>query len=114
MLPSKHRAQIFLADRGKGKTTRLIEWVKQGERTNYYPGWSRIILVPAFHDAQRLRHGHNVYGLDYHQVFTVSEFRDGKFPSPGVEIGVDNIDLILHSYLGGAVTVGTMTGEHWT
>jgi hypothetical protein len=109
----------YISNRQEGKTQDLIDWVKQGVRTSHYPGWSRIIVVPDMEQAQRLRGGDpktNKYGLEYHQVFYVSEWLHayGTLDDPIVEIGVDNVDMILARLLNnpaGRVVRATATGK---
>jgi hypothetical protein len=108
--------KIFVTPRKAGKTHRLIEWVKQGSKTSQYPGWTRIILVHSLREAERLRGSHSPYGLDYRQVFSVEEYRNkARFGHQPIEIGVDNIEIILSSFLGGydQLKVGTLNGENW-
>ena len=110
----------YIADRGHGKTTDLITWVKLGNVTTSYPGWSRIILEPTQQMADQLRGGsakNNKYGLDYHQVFYWDEWVQARGRMlDKVEIGLDNADIILnmifHSHgVHGQITRVTATGD---
>lgn len=103
--------KVIVRPRQAGKTTELVEWVKQGEATNSYPFWTRIILCPTVDMAQRLRHGVNEYGLDYTQVFSFGEWqraRKGRLP---VEVAIDNLDLIIADALGHPAALATVTEE---
>lgn len=109
--------RLFISGRQEGKTTRLIDWVKQGRKTQSYPGWDRIMLVPAMADADHIRRANNPHGLDYRQVFCLAEYKAGKFGRLPVEIGIDNVDLVLAALLDtryDRVEVATMTAEPWT
>lgn len=108
----------YIADRGRGKTSDLITWVKLGTPTAQYPFWTRIILEPTMQMANQLRGGEpatNKYGLDYHQVYHLGEwqraYRGRTFRK--VEIGVDNVDIFLQLFLGveGKITRATATGD---
>ena len=37
---------VYAAGRQAGKTTMALDWVKQGVRTDGYPGWTRVLVVP--------------------------------------------------------------------
>jgi hypothetical protein len=104
--------KFLVGPRASGKTTKLIEWVKEGVRTDSYPGWSRIILTHTMKEAQRLR-TYKEYGLDYRQVFFVEEWRGARQGSSPVEVGFDNIDYIIRDIVGPFNTAGliTATGE---
>lgn len=100
--------KVIVRPRRAGKTHELLEWVKQGERTDSYPGWSRIILTHTLDEAQRLRTREDMY---YHQVFSVGEWQSARIGYPSPEIGVDNLDIIVADYLRQMPTVVSMTGE---
>jgi hypothetical protein len=105
--------QVFVSGRQTGKTHLLAEWAKNGTRVDSYPGWSRIILTTDLREADRLRGPGNPFGLDYHQVFSVTEWRNGRFRFPDLQVGVDNIDIVLAGLLRSRVDVGTITGLEW-
>ena len=100
--------RVIARGRQAGKTHALIEWVKEGETTDSYPGWSRILLCHSLEEAQRIR---TQYDLDYRQVFAVSEWKTARMGRKPVEIVLDNADLVLASLLGQSPTRITITGS---
>lgn len=100
--------RIIVRPRRAGKTHELLEWVKQGERTDSYPGWSRIILTHTLDEAQRLRTREDMY---YHQVFSIGEWQSARIGRWVPEIAIDNADIVLADLLGRPVDLITMTGE---
>jgi hypothetical protein len=109
----------YISERQEGKTEHLIEWVKQGNKVNFYPGWDRVILVASLQEADRLRGGDpatNKYGLEYHQVYALDEWvtrYPGSVLGP-VQIGVDNVEHFLNRTLFGTygrVAKITATGK---
>ena len=94
--------------RQAGKTYALVEWVREGERTDSYPGWSRVILTHSCDEARRVR---SLYRLDYRQVFSVNEWKDFRLGSGSVEIAVDNVDILLHHMIDQRPNIVTMTGH---
>ena len=116
----------YIADRAQGKTTDLITWVKLGKRKQGWPYWTRIIIEPNRAMADQLRgkrrpvessRMYNKYGLDYHQVFYFDEWKDahrGRLSgSDHLEIGLDNVDILLGYILGawGQIARATATGD---
>jgi phage terminase large subunit-like protein len=102
--------RVIVRGRQAGKTYALIEWVKEGDKTKSYPGWSRILLCHSLDEAQRIRTDPR-YGLDYHQVFAVSEWRTARLGHKPVEIAMDNVDLVLASFIGQAPSQISITGS---
>ena len=100
--------RVIVNGRQAGKTYALVQWVKEGEQTNSYPGWSRVILTHTIDEAQRLR---GLYELDYRQVFSVSEWRTARLGRRPVDVALDNADLVLASYLGQMSAKIAMTGS---
>lgn len=103
--------QYFASGRGRGKTTKLVEWVRLGEEINKYPGWSRIIITPNENQAQWVR---KEFNLDYHQVYSIQDYQ----PMPDVhknnfQIGMDNAEWILEMYLHRMPNFITFTGSEW-
>jgi hypothetical protein len=102
---------FYASGRRGGKTTKMVEWVRQGRKIKEYPGWSRIIVTFNESEAQRLR---EEYELDYHQVYS---FRDlqGMHGAhrANFDVGVDNADLILEEYLRSRIDRITLTAAEW-
>lgn len=99
--------KVIVNGRQSGKTYQLIQWVKDGEKTDSYPGWSRILLCHSLDEAQRLR---TQYDLDYHQVFSVDEWRHARKGRKPVEVALDNADLVLGMLLGQMPACISLTG----
>ena len=93
--------------RRAGKTHDLIQWVKQGEKMETYPGWSRVILTHSLQEAQRLR---TEFDVDYRQVFSVAEWRSARLGNRPVEVALDNADLVLAEVLGQMPRIIAVTG----
>lgn len=102
--------KILVDSRQTGKTDKLVEWVRQGEKIYSYPHWTRVILTSSIVEAERVR---TIYNLDYRQVFSVGEWRHAKLGLSPVEIGIDNLDLVLRNLLGFVPDIATLTGENW-
>lgn len=83
---------IIVAGRQAGKTHYLIEWVKEGNKVPWYPGWDRIIVTSTVKEAERLRH---MPGVDYHMVYSFIEYTKGRFPNSSLEIMVDDLEFLL-------------------
>jgi hypothetical protein len=99
---------VLVRPRQAGKTHALVQWVKEGEATNSYPFWSRIILTPSIEQAMRLREEYE--DLDYNQVFAWIEWSTMRRGSLPVEVAVDNLDMIVAEHLRQAPAVVTWTG----
>lgn len=90
--------KIIALNRSEGKTTKLVEWVKQGEPVEYYPGWTRIILCIDFKEADRVR---KTFDLDYTQVFSFNEWTRARLGlHKTIEVGIDDADEMLQSIIG--------------
>lgn len=100
--------KVIARPRQAGKTYELIQWLKGGERTDSYPGWSRILLCHSLEEAQRIR---TAGQLDYRQVFSVEEWRSARIGQKPVEVAVDNADLVLASLIGQYPTHISVTGS---
>lgn len=100
--------KVIVRGRQAGKTHDLVQWVKQGEETDSYPGWSRVILTHSIHEAERIR---SLYELDYRQVFSAEEWKTARLGRRPVQIAVDNAELVLASYLRQHPDQIAVTGE---
>lgn len=99
---------IIARGRQAGKTYEAVQWVLEGEQTDSYPGWTRVILAHNIHEADRIREDYPA--LDYRQVFGIEEMRNARFGPKPVEIAVDNADMVLQRLLGRSVALATTTG----
>ena len=100
--------KIIARGRQAGKTYELIQWAKEGVKTNSYPGWSRIILAHSIAEADRIRKDGN---LDYRQVFSVPEWQKARVGPLYVEVAVDNADTVLSFLIGQYPSVISATGS---
>ena len=100
--------QIIVRPRQAGKTHAAVEWVLEGEATDSYPGWTRVLLTQSITEADRVRQAFPE--LDYRQVFSFNEWRNARLGAKPVEVAVDNADMILASLLGQTPSRITMTG----
>lgn len=109
-----------------GKTTTLLQWLGDGEPIKNAPGWSRVILVadqPARRHLQfAAKQGHVALELLRRKleakgftgelgdlVVTLHGWRTHRDPM-AVELGIDNLDLILPRLISGETGMITATG----
>lgn len=105
--------KLIYRRRQGGKTYELVQWVKEGEPLDKYPGWSRVILTYTEQDAKRIR---REYDLEYHQVYAYRDLRDMHGAHRhNFKVGVDNADLLLQQLLRDFdLTVATWTAaQDW-
>lgn len=103
-------SQYIVRPRQGGKTRTAVEWVLEGERTDSYPGWSRILICHSIEESARIRADYP--DLDYQQVFSWAEWANVHPGFKPVSIAIDNADMILSRLLRGhTVSVITGTGE---
>src|SRR5262245_2985468 len=106
--------EVITGGRRCGKTTKSLEWVEQGSRTDSYPFWSRVLVVVNAQEADRLRaelrrryRSRRQFDIAtdsvYNMVYCVEEWRRATFGREPVEIRVENADLVLYDMfcLGG-------------
>jgi len=72
--------------RQRGKTTRIVEWVKEGAQGSEFPFWDRVMLV--FGDAERDRVIAK-YELNPRQVFTWDNWKNTAGIAMSVEVAID-------------------------
>lgn len=87
--------KFLLMGRHRGKTERIIKWLKAGEQSGNFPFWNRVMVV--FGEAERERLIAQ-YELNPRQVFTWDNWRNAAGIDRSVEVAIDNADLIL-SYI---------------
>lgn len=83
--------KVICRPRQAGKTTELIEWVRQGNAVPHYPFFDRVILVRSLNDGMRLR---NHYGLEFNQVYHLEDWQKARIVAD-VEVAIDNADDML-------------------
>lgn len=94
--------KVFVAPRGYGKTTELVEWVKEGSPD----GRQRVIVAPFPHNPVY----HVTPGV---KVISVSQYNNNFVDCRKIEFGIDDIDAMIQQLSRGSVGMVTMTGELW-
>ena len=100
--------------RALGKTAHMLQWLLKGERTDSFPGWTRVMLCANAHQKDVLCRTHRGSIEDVvHRVFTVDEWVQARNVDIKTEVGVDNAEMVLASMLrfNGRLTTMTMTAE---
>jgi hypothetical protein len=114
--------QVLVSDRGSGKTTRLLDWLAQGQEIPGYPGWSRVLLVHSIDEVLRLRDiiradpEHPLIEDDPHRIYHLEDWQHAHASYP-VEVALDNAEMHLTRLLGrggGRLATVAMTGEPWS
>lgn len=107
--PDQHSSHVIVAGRRQGKTTQLLEWLKEAKRTDSYPFWDRVLLVHTTREAQRLRidlrteaeeKGIEDSGLYYNLVYSYEEWKGAYLGVCPVDIAVDNLDFLISHHFG--------------
>lgn len=101
--------QVIARPRRNGKTTEAVKWVLEGDSTDSYPFWTRVLLVPSIAAADYVRR--QFPALDYRQVFAWNEWRSARRGALPVEVAVDNADLLIAQYIGQVAGFVTLTGD---
>ena len=107
--------EILFTGRQEGKTTRLMNWVNDGERIEGYPGWSRVAIVPnrARHNDIKRMYWNELEDFD-HRVYTLLEIQQGHFPNRDTSYRLDDLDEFLTIFFPGIWVSGfTITGSLW-
>lgn len=104
--PDAHCSHLVAGGRRSGRTTKLLEWLKQAVPTNSYPFWDRVLLVHSLDRAQDLRgqlarwsrSRGDKHGLAYNLVYSYTEWREARIGHMPVEIAVDDVDMLVSNY----------------
>lgn len=100
--------EIIIGGRGAGKTIALLEWVLEGNKVPYYPGWDRIILTSTVEESMRLQRllRESVLRVDghhdpdgAHRIYSYHEYQQGRFPNAPVEYMIDDLEFLLQELL---------------
>lgn len=109
--------QVLLTGRQAGKTSKLMDWLLEGEKVLGWPHWSRGIIVPAQDRADWMVREFPVHrnylhhmGVDIRNLLTGPEYRGRRDVFRDTEFAVDDAEAILSRYLGLRPSVLTMTG----
>jgi hypothetical protein len=97
--------KFVIRPRQSGKTEELIAWVRQGHRTRY--GWSRVIVTHNVMEAGRLE---QEYHLHAGQVYDLKYWETASLSCGPVEIGIDNVDILLMMLVAGSGHIVYVTG----
>lgn len=108
--------KILIKERGEGKTTVLMNWIKKGERVRDYPGWSRVAVIlneRSYLDLKRQYWG-EIEDFD-HRVYQLIEFDRGRFGfREDIEYRIDDMDLFIRQFFHiPNITGFTITGSTW-
>jgi len=102
---------VIARPRQSGKTTDVIEWLRGGERTGGYPGWTRVMLVPTRQMVDLLRHQiwNTLEDFD-HRVYSFEEWSHAHNVHADTEVMVDNIEWVIPRIPGRLIGF-TVTGH---
>lgn len=110
--------KVIQLPRQAGKTNKLIEWIKEGHLIDSYPGWSRVILTSTIQEADMIRNTklrlQRKEFDTYRWVFSFDEWVRAAVPySLGIEVAIDNVDMLLSYMLRGQglIKVITLTSD---
>jgi hypothetical protein len=110
----------LLAGRQEGKTTRLIEWLLQGERIDSWPSWSRVLIVAEARQIEPIRSNYTAADQQLREqgcvgglgkvVLSVGSYSLHRLRLSDVEVAVDNAEDLITQQLGFRPDVVSMTG----
>lgn len=123
--------KIVQLDRGRGKTTQLIDWLHFGQFRHGYPFWTRIIITPDINQADMIRSIlHKMHDQDtgvcrleknpcthdpYRWVFSWDEWLRVSLgrSTENIEVAIDNVDMLLRMLIRGKgrLKILTLTNE---
>lgn len=116
--------KTIVRPRGGGKTTEVIDWLLAGNRAQNSLGWTRVVLVAHESEARRIREivRGRAFGLLRYEVFqqrgipvvsthVVRFSPEQALPREGIEIMVDNVELVLGYLLDTQLAGVTLTPE---
>jgi len=99
--------KLLFMGRRRGKTTKTIKWLLEGEQTNIFPYWSRVMLVA--NGAERVQLI-DKFNLNPRQVFVWDDWKHAAGIDRSVDVAIDNADLILKQMMRGhEIAIITMT-----
>ena len=114
----------MVTGRQGGKTTAMIQWLLNGKPIDKYPYWSRVILCPTHEQVVYVtKRVHEVTALldeddqstwDIRKAIWSLEDLNSVRKHHGtrdIEVGVDNMELIVENILNGPIAFTTMTGK---
>lgn len=110
--------EYIVGGRQSGKTSRLLEWVAEGEPREGYPFWSRVLVVHNRQEVLRLRSiiradpERPLFEDDPHRVYDLDDWRSAHIQQRDVEVALDNLDLMIAHLVGpGRLSRASMTGR---
>lgn len=115
---------VVVTGRQGGKTTAMIQWFLNGRPIDTYPYWSRVILCPTHEQVvyvtNKVREAtasfdeNNQSTWDIRKaIWSLEDLNSVKkhHGTRDIEIGVDNMELIIEDILNGPISFATMTGK---
>lgn len=111
--------RLLLADRRTGRTTQAFNWVSHGvEVPGYYPGWSRVLLIPTMSMFEYHRRDWWARLEDYdHRVYQLGDWQRAQGVRHDTEVCIDDLEDAIGSVrlnmLPGRIVCATMYGAPW-
>ena len=113
---------VLVGGRQAGKTRRLLEWVAYGERTNGYPGWSRVLIVHSVGEVMRLRSiiratDPPMFLDDAHRIYHLEDWQTALVTGEPPVVALDSAEIYLarlvrgrhqHCWLGAIAITGAI------
>lgn len=109
-------SRVLTRPRGGGKTTEAVRWLASGHPIGDHPKWSRVLAVPTRgqYDHIRRQWSHALMDgpIDLDRVLvTVEEAQRLLRGASGlVQVGCEDVDMVIAGALGFSPDVVTMTG----
>jgi hypothetical protein len=110
----------LLAGRREGKTTRLVEWLLQGEQIEPWPGWSRVLVVATADRIDPIRDNFRAADQELREkgcagglgkvVLSAGSYALHRLRLSDVEVAVDSAEDLITQQLGFRPDVVSMTG----
>ncbi len=97
--------ELINLPRGQGKTTKLVQWATDPNRTE-----DRTLLVPSAHTAAYVRSLARALGAPMVSVVPVSQWDHSRTGRIG-RLGVDDIDQVLTEILNCSVRIGSLSPD---
>lgn len=88
--------EVIVRPRQAGKTTQLVEWVREGSAVPFYPFFDRVIVTQSLNRGMWLR---SHFGLEYNQVYHLEDWRRARIVAD-VDIAIDDGDDMLQHLVG--------------
>jgi hypothetical protein len=109
-------SRVLTRPRGGGKTTEAVHWLAAGHPIGDHPKWSRVLAVPTqgHYDHIRRQWAHALMGshIDLDRVLVTMDEAQRllRGASQAVQVGCEDVDIVIAQALGFNPDVVTMTG----